>query len=76
MSNAEWDAWLLYILAGVEETASVYLQQLTAIGVLTERGVSKEKLFVHPKLLHLLTIGRNDFDRYALTTTSTYATAS
>ncbi len=124
-SHADWESWLMYILAGVEETArwttakcaairslqahtaeyikttrpklyspelldlifelpycrisnviergiakrqtaSVYLKQLTTLGVLTERGVSKEKIFVHPKLMQLLTVDRNDFDRYTM----------
>lgn len=46
------------------QTASVYLQQLTAIGVLTERVVSRDKLFVHPKLMRLLSEDENIFERY------------
>ncbi|WP_411281859.1 protein adenylyltransferase Fic [Gemmatimonas sp.] len=46
------------------QTASVYLKQLTSIGVLTTESVSKEKLFVHPKLMLLLTQDRNEFARY------------
>jgi Fic family protein len=49
------------------QTASVYLKQLASIGVLVERTVSKEKLFLHPKLLQLLTEERNDFTRYPRT---------
>ncbi len=37
------------------QTASVYLQQLVKIGVLKEAETTKEKLFIHPKLLQLLT---------------------
>ena len=46
------------------QTASVYLKQLVEIGVLTERAVTKEKLFVHPKLMQLLTKDSNTFVRY------------
>ena len=46
------------------QTASVYLKQLIEIGVLTERAVTKEKLFVHPKLMQLLTKDSNTFVRY------------
>ena len=119
----EWEAWLLYILQGVEETAiwttakisaiktlfehtcehvskhankiysyelvslifelpysrissltdagiakrqtaSVYLKQLVEIGVLEEMTVGKEKLFVHPKLLQLLTTDNNHYKKY------------
>ncbi len=122
-SHGDWEAWLLYMLRGVEETArwttakisairelqahtvayvkrklpkiysremlelifelphcrinnlttrgiakrqtaSVYLKQLTSIGVLTERAVAKEKLFIHPKLMRLLTEDGNDFVPY------------
>ena len=41
------------------QTASRYLKQLVEIGVLEERTVGREKLFVHPKLLHLLTREEN-----------------
>src|SRR5690606_1710211 len=37
------------------QTASVYLKQLCEIGVLTEVSAGKEKLFVHPKLVTLMT---------------------
>ncbi len=37
------------------QTASSYLKQLVAIGVLTEEEVGKEKLFVHPQLMSLFT---------------------
>lgn len=36
------------------QTASEYLKQLVAIGVLEERKVGRDKLFVHPKLITLL----------------------
>lgn len=122
-SHGDWEAWLLYMLRGIEETAqwttakiaglralsahtadyvkralpkiysrelvdmifelpycrissvtergiakrqtaSVYLKQLVSIGVLTEHTVSREKLFIHPKLMRLLTVDGNDFDSY------------
>jgi Fic family protein len=37
------------------QTASVYLKQLADIGVLREETVGREKLFVHPKLMQLMT---------------------
>jgi Fic family protein len=46
------------------QTASVYLKQLVEIGVLKETDSSKEKLFVHPKLLQLLTEDSNEFAPY------------
>lgn len=36
------------------QTASVYLKQLCDIGVLQELQMGKEKLFVHPKLMQLM----------------------
>lgn len=48
------------------QTASIYLSQLTEIGVLAEADRTKEKLFIHPKLLALLTAEGNSFTRYAL----------
>ena len=46
------------------QTASQYLKQLVEIGVLVEVPVTKEKIFVHPKLMQLLTRDSNDFKRY------------
>ena len=37
------------------QTASEYLKQLTDIGVLEETQTGKEKIFVHPKLMALMT---------------------
>ncbi len=118
-----WEAWLIYILKGVEETAawttskiaavrklsadttnyvhrtlpkiysrelidvifeqpycrianlvdaniagrqaaSRYLKALVVAGVLVERAVGKEKLFVHPKLMNLLTRDSNTIKPY------------
>jgi Fic family protein len=47
------------------QTASVYLKQLTSIGVLKEVKVGREKLFIHPKLIALLTQDKNEFDKYS-----------
>ncbi len=44
---------------GTRQTASVYLKALVSIGVLEEKTVGREKLFVHPKLMHLLTRDSN-----------------
>ena len=46
------------------QAASRYLKALAAAGVLEERAVGKEKLFVHPKLMSLLTRDGNTFKRY------------
>jgi cell filamentation protein, protein adenylyltransferase len=44
--------------------ASRYLNELVEIGVLRAEPAGKEKLFVHPKLLTLLTRDTNDFPLY------------
>ncbi len=46
------------------QTASVYLKQLTEIGVLVEHQSGKEKLFSHPKLIKLFETDHNQFDLY------------
>jgi Fic family protein len=46
------------------QTASQYLKQLAEVGVLTEIEAGKEKLFVHPKLMQLLTRDGNTFVPY------------
>lgn len=46
------------------QAASVYLKQLVEIGVLVEAPVTKEKLFVHPKLMQLLSQDSNEFKPY------------
>jgi Fic family protein len=46
------------------QTASVYLKQLVEIGVLNEAVVTKEKLFIHSKLMQLLTRDSNKFTPY------------
>jgi Fic family protein len=47
------------------QTASVYLKELVRIGVLEEKSVGREKLFIHPKLMRLLTRDSNEFAPYA-----------
>lgn len=46
------------------QTASVYLKQLSHIGVLNEIKVGREKLFIHSKLMTLLTQDKNEFIIY------------
>lgn len=46
------------------QTASQYLKQLAEIGVLVEAPATKEKLFIHPKLMQLLTKDSNEFKPY------------
>lgn len=46
------------------QTASVYLKQLVEIGVLTEQDAGKEKLFIHPRLMQLLTRDDNTVAPY------------
>jgi len=46
------------------QTASTYLKQLCDIGVLNEIQAGKEKLFVHPKLINLMTRDTNKFKSY------------
>lgn len=54
------------IEAGIakRQTASQYLKQLVDIGVLVEAPMTKEKLFIHPKLMQLLTRESNEFALY------------
>ena len=46
------------------QAASRYLKELAAIGVLREVAVGKEKLFIHPKLMQLLSRDGNQFIEY------------
>ncbi len=46
------------------QTASTYLKKLVKIGVLTERQVGREKLFIHPRLMTLLTRDSNDWQPF------------
>ena len=47
------------------QSASRYLKELTAVGVLREVRAGKEKLFIHPKLMSLLEDDSNAFVPYA-----------
>jgi Fic/DOC family len=42
-----------------------YLHDLAALGVLREMPFGKEKLFIHPKLMQLLSRDNNQFQPYA-----------
>jgi Fic family protein len=55
------------VAAGIagRQAASRYLKALVAAGVLEERTLGKEKLFVHPRLMTLLTRDGNTFKAYA-----------
>jgi hypothetical protein len=44
------------------QTATVYLKQWVDIGVLQEQQVGKEKLFMHPKLMQLMTHTASNFN--------------
>ncbi len=46
------------------QAASRYLKQLVEIGVLEERAVGREKLFIHPKLMELLIRDTNQIAAY------------
>jgi hypothetical protein len=48
----------------VRQTASGYLKALVKLGVLEEKPVGREKLFIHPKLMKLLTRDLNEFEPY------------
>ena len=47
------------------QTASRYLKELVQLGVLREMPFGKEKLFIHPKLMQLLSRDNNQFQPYA-----------
>ena len=47
------------------QTASTHLKKLCDIGVLQEVVSGKEKLFVHPKLIQLMTTDNNHFTEYS-----------
>ncbi len=46
------------------QTASEYLKKLVSIGVLVEQQVGRERIFVHPKLIQLITSDNNELERY------------
>ncbi len=47
------------------QAASSYLKDLVSIGVLRAQQVGREKLFIHPRLMQLLTRDSNEFASYA-----------
>lgn len=47
------------------QAASRYLHDLADLGVLREMPSGKERLFIHPKLIHLLSRDNNQFQPYA-----------
>ena len=47
------------------QTASVYLKEFARIGILEEKTVGREKLFINPKLMKLLTRESNQFSPYS-----------
>lgn len=49
---------------GQRQAASRYLQDLVGAGVLRELAVGREKLFIHPKLMQLLTRDGNEMAPY------------
>jgi Fic family protein len=55
------------VAAGIakRQTASEYLKKLVSIGVLTEMQVGREVLFIHPKLVQLVTQDDNEFVPYS-----------
>jgi Fic family protein len=54
------------VKAGIvgRQAASRYLKALTSIGVLREQTAGRERLFIHPRLLTLLTSDTHEFDPY------------
>ena len=48
----------------ISKPPSEYLKKLCDIGVLEEQKLGKEKLFVNPKLMQLLTKDTNSFKPY------------
>jgi len=46
------------------QTASEYLKKLVEIGVLKQHQLGREQLFLHPKLVKLVTQDNNDFELY------------
>ena len=46
------------------QAASRYLKDMVALGVLVEQAAGKEKLFIHPKLMKILSRDSNQFDPY------------
>ncbi|MEE8058037.1 MAG: hypothetical protein V3T17_09390 [Pseudomonadales bacterium] len=47
------------------QTASEYLKKLVGIGVLVEQQAGRERLFIHPKLMELITQDSNEIHPYS-----------
>ncbi len=47
------------------QAASRYLKDMVELGVLVEQSVGKEKLFIHPKLMKLLSQDGNQLETYS-----------
>ena len=48
------------------QTASEYLKKLAGIGILVEQQAGRERLFIHPKLIQLVTTDSNNIDLYSI----------
>jgi Fic family protein len=59
-------------VVAVRQTASSYLKELVKLSVLEEKPVGREKLFIHPKLMRLLTSDTNEFAPYRLIAIDTF----
>jgi Fic family protein len=46
------------------ETASIYLKNLCEIGVMKEEKIGRDKIFIHPKFMKLLTGNDHSFEKY------------
>jgi len=46
------------------QTASEYLKKLVGVGVLVEQQSGRERLYIHPKLIQLVTVDHNEFKPY------------
>ena len=66
------------VTAGIaqRQTASSYLRKLVEIGVLQEAEGTREKLFLHPKLLNLIGAENNAFQPYETPTSALAAATS
>jgi len=49
---------------GQRQTASAHLSKLVNIGVLRDRKIGRERLFIHPKFFSLLAGDENEFEPY------------
>ncbi|EQD55716.1 filamentation induced by cAMP protein Fic, partial [mine drainage metagenome] len=56
---------LVHAGVGHRETVSKYLKVLCDIGVLEEQKAGREKLFINPRFLHLLTTDSNKYRSFA-----------